>query len=434
MSTHPAAAPRVHYAWIVAGITFVTLLAAAGIRATPGVLIVPFEHEFGWTRATISLAVSVNLILYGLMGPFSAALVDRLGARTTMICAMVILGIGVSLTSLMTASWQLVLLWGIVVGAGSGMIALALAATVVNRWFAERRGLVMGALTASTATGQLIFLPFLAMIIESYGWRPAVLTIAGIGLLTLLPITLFMRNRPDDLGLARYGQAGTPPAAPPHLGNPVLAALETLGQGLRSRDFWLLAASFFICGLSTNGLIGTHLIPACIDQGIPEVMAASLLALMGVFDFIGTTASGWLSDRWNNNYLLCWYYGLRGLSLLFLPLALAHPGLGLTAFAVFYGLDWIATVPPTLRLTANVFGREQAGMMFGWIVASHQVGAAVASFGAGAIRTYIGDYFDAFMISGLACLVAAGLVLLIGRRRVRRDEVPAEGAAAPARA
>jgi len=268
---------------------------------------------------------------------------------------------------------------------------------------------------------------------ESYGWRPAVLTIAGIGLLTLLPITLLMRNRPDDLGLARYGQAGTPPAAPPRLGNPVLAALETLGHGLRSRDFWLLAASFFICGLSTNGLIGTHLIPACIDQGIPEVMAASLLALMGVFDFIGTTASGWLSDRWNNNYLLCWYYGLRGLSLLFLPLALAHPGLGLTAFAVFYGLDWIATVPPTLRLTANVFGREQAGMMFGWIVASHQVGAAVASFGAGAIRTYIGDYFDAFMISGLACLVAAGLVLLIGRR-VRRDEVPAKGVAAQAQA
>jgi MFS family permease len=242
-----------------------------------------------------------------------------------------------------------------------------------------------------------------------------------------------MRNRPDDLGLARYGQAGMPPAAPPRLGNPVLAALETLGQGLRSRDFWLLAASFFICGLSTNGLIGKHLIPACIDQGIPEVMAASLLALMGVCDFIGTTASGWLSDRWNNNYLLCWYYGLRGLSLLFLPLALTHPGLGLTAFAVFYGLDWIATVPPTLRLTANVFGREQAGMMFGWIVASHQVGAAVASFGAGAIRTYIGDYFDAFMISGIACLVAAGLVLLIGRR-VRHDEVPAEGAAAPARA
>jgi sugar phosphate permease len=430
-SITPTASPRLHYAWIVAAITFVTLLAAAGIRATPGVLIVPLEKEFGWSRANISLAVSINLVLYGFMGPFSAALVDRLGARVTMLCAMATLGIGVSLTSLMTANWQLVVLWGIVVGAGSGMIALALAATVVNRWFAERRGLVMGVLTASTATGQLVFLPFLAMIIESYGWRAAVLTIAGVGLLTLVPVGLLMRNRPEDLRLAPYGQIGQAPPAPTKLGNPVLAALETLGRGLRSRDFWLLAASFFICGLSTNGLIGTHLIPACIDDGIPEVMAASLLALMGVFDFIGTTASGWLSDRWNNNYLLCWYYGLRGLSLLFLPLALAHPGISLTAFAVFYGLDWIATVPPTVRLTANIFGREQAGMMFGWIVASHQVGAAVASFGAGAIRTYYGDYFDAFVISGVSCLVAAGLVLLIGRR-VRRNPLEAEGATAAA--
>jgi sugar phosphate permease len=427
----PSSAGRsLHYGWIVAAITFVTLLAAAGIRATPGVLIVPLEQEFGWSRASISFAISINLVLYGFMGPFSAALVDRLGTRATMLIAMATLGVGVCLTSLMTATWQLVLLWGVVVGAGSGMIALALSATIVNRWFAERRGLVMGVLTASTATGQLVFLPFLAAIVERWGWRPAVLTIAGIGLLTLIPVGFFMRNRPSDLGLAPYGQAGPAPA-PVAIGNPVTMALETLGEGLRSRDFWLLATSFFICGLSTNGLIGTHLIPACIDQGIPEVMAASLLAMMGVFDFIGTTLSGWLSDRWNNNWLLCWYYGLRGLSLLFLPMALESPGLALTAFAVFYGLDWIATVPPTLRLTANIFGKARAGMMFGWIVASHQIGAAVASFGAGAIRTYFGDYFDAFVTAGAFCLVAAAMVLLIGRRR-QGERVAVESAAATA--
>jgi sugar phosphate permease len=424
----PSTRAPVHYAWIVIAITFVTLIAAAGIRATPTVLMVPLEQDFGWSRASISLAQSINLVLYGLMGPFSAALVDRLGARATMLGAMTTLAIGVGLSSLMTAQWQLVLLWGVIVGGGSGMIALALAATVVNRWFSERRGLVMGVLTASTATGQLIFLPFLAAIIERYGWRPAVLTIAAIGFLTVLPITLFMRNRPADLGLAPYGHIGAAPALPPRAGNAVIAALATLGEGLRSRDFWLLAGSFFICGLSTNGLIGTHLIPACIDEGIPEVMAASLLALMGVFDFVGTTLSGWLSDRWNNNYLLSWYYSLRGISLLFLPLALSHPGIGLTVFAVFYGLDWIATVPPTLRLTANIFGKEKAGMMFGWIVAGHQVGAAVASFGAGLIRTYWGDYYDAFVISGASCLLAAALVLLIGRR-TRRDRAAAEVAA-----
>ncbi len=420
-----------HYGWIVAAITFLTLLAAAGIRATPGVLMVPLEQEFGWTRASISFAVSINLLLYGFMGPFSAALVDRLGARRTILAGMALLAAAVGLTSLMTANWQLVLLWGIAVGAGSGMVALALAATIVNRWFAERRGLVMGALTASTATGQLIFLPILATIIEHAGWRAAVLSIAGAGALTLPLVFFLMRDRPEDIGLLPYGQQG--PAAPaPRLRNPVAAAFETLGEGLRSRDFWMLATSFFICGLSTNGLIGTHLIPACIDHGIPEVMAASLLAMMGVFDFFGTTISGWLSDRWNNNWLLAWYYGLRGLSLLFLPAALnADSGVALTAFAVFYGLDWIATVPPTLRLTANIFGKEKAGMMFGWIVAGHQVGAAVASVGAGAIRTYLGDYFDAFMVSGTTCLAAAVLVLFIGRR-LRRDgvAVPAEAASA----
>jgi sugar phosphate permease len=427
----PPAQRRLHYAWIVAAITFVTLLAAAGIRATPGVLMVPLEQDFGWSRASISFAVSINLILYGLMGPFSAALVDRLGARTTMLIGMATLAIGVSLTSLMTATWQLVLLWGFVVGGGSGMIALTLAATVVNRWFSERRGLVMGMLTASTATGQLVFLPFLAAVVEHYGWRPAVLTIACIAALTLPVIWLVMRNRPADMGLAPYGEVGNVPPVPRAAGNPFLAALTALGEGMRSRDFWLLAGSFFICGLSTNGLIGTHLISACIDEGIPEIMAASLLAMMGIFDFFGTTLSGWLSDRWNNNYLLCWYYGLRGLSLLFLPMALANPGWSLTAFAVFYGLDWIATVPPTLRLAANVFGKEKAGVMFGWIAASHQVGAAVAAFGAGAIRTYVGDYFNAFMVAGFFCLVAAGLVLLIGRK-TRRDRIEVEGDAVAA--
>ncbi len=415
---------RLHYGWIVAAITFVTLLAAAGIRATPGVLIVPLEQEFGWTRASISLAVSINLVLYGFLGPFSAALVDRLGARRTMVIAMATLAVGVSLTSLMSATWQLVLLWGIVVGTGSGMMALALAATVVNRWFSQHRGLVMGVLTASTATGQLVFLPFLASLVEHYGWRVAVLTIAGVGLCTVPLIALFMRNRPADLGLTPLGDAvGTPPI-PVSKGNPIVAAFEALGEGVRSRDFWLLAGSFFICGLSTNGLIGTHLIPACFDHGIPEVMAASLLATMGIFDFIGTTASGWLSDRWNNRYLLCWYYALRGISLLFLPMALDSSFIGLGAFAVFYGLDWIATVPPTVRLAADIFGKEKAGMMFGWIVAAHQVGAAVAAFGAGYVRDNAGDYFHAFMIAGFACFVAAMMVLRVGHR-ARPDRLPA---------
>jgi sugar phosphate permease len=405
------------------------LLAAAGLRSSPGVLIVPLEQEFGWSRATISAAVSVNLVLYGLMGPFSAALLDSLGVRLTISVALLLVAIGISLTTLMTAPWQLVLLWGVVVGAGTGMAALALAATVVNRWFSHRRGLVMGVLTASTATGQLLFLPLMAWVVEAYGWRLAVLGIAAVGLLVLPPVMLFMRNRPSDVGLPPYGEREVlpPPAAPTV--NPAMAALAALGRGLRSRDFWLLSATFFICGCSTNGLIGTHLIPSCIDHGIPEVRAAGLLAAMGVFDLVGTTASGWLSDRFDNRYLLFWYYGLRGLSLIYLPYALDLSFYGLSVFAIFYGLDWIATVPPTVRLAANAFGKEQVGIMFGWIAAAHQLGAATAAYGAGAVRTVTGSYLGAFVGAGGLCILAAILALMVGVSRRGRPAVASPAAA-----
>lgn len=405
-----------HYSWIVAALTFLALLIAAGIRATPSVLIVPLEHEFGWSRATISLAISINLVLYGLIGPFAAAVLEQIGIRRTMVFALALLGIGVSLTTLMTAPWQLVLLWGVIVGSGTGVIALVLGAIVVNRWFAKRRGLVLGVLTASTATGQLVFLPMLASVVERFGWRSAVLIVAGVSLAIIPLIALLMRDRPSEVGLQALGEQSETVETRQRTVNPIATTLSALWLGMRSPDFWLLSGSFFICGLSTNGLIGTHLIPACIDHGIPEVKAAGLLAVMGIFDFVGTTASGWLSDRWNNRYLLFWYYGLRGLSLIFLPFSFDPHFYGLSVFAVFYGLDWIATVPPTVRLTTNVFGKEKAGVMFGWIVAAHQLGAATAAFGAGALRTWLGTYLHAFILAGVMCLIAAVFVLRIGQR------------------
>ena len=407
---------RLHYGWIVAAVTFVLLLSAAGIRSTPSVLIVPLEKEFGWTRATISLAVSVNLLLYGLFGPFAAALMDRFGVRRVILASLSFVAAGVGLTAVMRASWHLVVLWGVVVGLGTGTTALVLGAYIANRWFAARRGLVTGLLTASTATGQLIFLPTLASAVVNHGWRAAALIVSAVALGMVPLIALFMRNEPSDVGLRPYGAADDAPVSQaPAGGNPAAAALSSLAHGVRSREFWLLAGSFYICGASTNGLIGTHLIPASMEHGIAEVTAASLLAAMGVFDLIGTTVSGWLTDRWDSRYLLCWYYGLRGLSLLFLPYALGTQFLAIAAFGVFYGLDWVATVPPTVRLTADVFGKRDVGVMFGWISAAHQLGAATAAFGAGALRTWLGGYQVAFMASGLLCLLAAGLVIRIGQ-------------------
>jgi MFS family permease len=412
---------RVHYAWVMFGTTFAVLLVAAAIRATPGVVIVPLEHEFGWSRATISGAIGVNLLLYGLMGPFTAALAERIGIRRTMAIAMALLAGALFLATGMRHPWQLVVLWGLLVGVGSGMAATVLAAAVVTRWFHARRGLVMGALTASTATGQLLFLPLLARVVEEDGWRWAIRIVSGAALVLAPLAYAFVRETPASMGLLPYGATAEVPP-PASRGNPVVVAFRTLGRATRRRDFWLLAGTFFVCGASTNGLIGTHLIPACLDHGIPEVRAAGLLAVMGMFDLVGTTASGWLTDRWDSRRLLFTYYALRGLSLIFLPDALHDAGAGLNVFSIFYGLDWIATVPPTVKLATDAFGKDDAPIVYGWVFAAHQVGASIAALGAGVVRTALGDYRLAFMASGGLCLGAALLALAIGRGRARERE------------
>ena len=401
---------RLHYGWVVAGVTFVILLVGAGVRATPGVLMVPLETEFGWNRTAISFAVAVNIALFGLIGPFAAAVMNRFGVRRVLLVALVIMTGAVAATTLMQSEWHLVLLWGVLVGGGTGATSMILAAIIATRWFDAHRGLVLGALSAANATGQLVFLPLLASLAEQRGWRTAALVVAAAAALVFLIVMALMRDRPEDLGLKPYGARESTVAA-----GPALSPIGALALAVRSRAFWVLAGTFFICGASTNGLIGTHLIAACHDHGIPAVRAAGLLAMMGLFDILGTTASGWLTDRLPSRHLLFGYYTLRGLSLLWLPFTLEQ-GSGLGWFAVFYGLDWIATVPPTVRLTTEAFGRENTGVVYGWISASHQVGASLAAFGAGAIRTSLGDYQGAFWAAGLLCLIAGASFLTIGRR------------------
>jgi len=406
---------RIHPAFVVAGAVFVVLLCGAAVRATPSILIVPLEREFGWSRALLSSAVSVNLVLYGLVGPFAAALMERFGIRRTVLASLALICAGVALTSQMRASWQLVLCWGVLVGLGTGTTAMVLGATVVNRWFVQRRGTMMGILTASTATGQMIFLPLEAQVVERQGWRTVALLVAGVVALLLPLVALLVRDRPGDVGVLPYGADPQIPPHEPSRQNPFANALRVLRESAHKPDFWLLAGSFFVCGASTNGLVGTHLVPACMDHGIPEVRAAGLLAVMGIFDLVGTTASGWLSDRFDSRKLLFWYYGLRGLALLWLPQAFDAQVLGLPLFAIFYGLDWIATVPPTVRLTTEAIGVRDAPIAFGWIVASHQIGAGVGALGAGVIRSSLTTYTPAWVAAGAICLMAAVIVLRIGR-------------------
>ncbi len=409
-----------HYAWIVAAVAFTTMLVAAGVRSSPGILVVPLENEFGWSRATISLAVGINILLYGATGPFVAALMNRFGVRRMMLFALTMMGTGVALTPFMQHSWHLILLWGVVVGLGAGTTANVLAVTVATRWFTKHRGMVTGVMLTSTATGQLLFLPLLAYISTTAGWRMVSVTVACCAFVLLPLVYLLMRDRPQDIGLAPYGETEVAKPVEPSKGNFVGEAFAALREGLRSRDYMLLAASFFICGASTNGLIGTHLIPACIDAGIPEIAGASLLASMAIFNFIGTTGSGYLSDRYDNRTLLAIYYGLRGLSLIMLPFSFSS-FYTLTLFVAFYGLDWFATVPPTVKITTRLFGREKAPIMFGWLMCCHQIGGASAAFFGGVMRQELGTYLQAFIISGLMCLVGALVVLLIDLKPEARE-------------
>lgn len=404
-----------NYAFVVAGAIFFALLAAAGLRAAPGVLILPLEKAFGWDRGSISAAAAVGIFLYGLTGPFAAALMQSFGLRKTVTLALILMSVSTGLSAFMTTTWQYVATWGVLAGFGSGAVAMVLGATVVNRWFVARRGLMLGLLTASTATGSLIFLPGMALIADHGGWKPVVITVSIVTLVLAPLVWLLIPERPSDVGLKPYGAPEDYEAPAPLNGKNALAyAFEALGRATKTRTFWLLFLGFFICGLTTNGLVGVHMIAFCGDRGMPEVKAAGLLALMGLFDLIGTTASGWLTDRYDSRKLLFVYYVLRGLSLIYLPFS-DFSVVSLSAFAVFYGLDWIATVPPTVRLATQAFGERDGPIVFGWIAAGHQVGAATAAIGAGIIRAQQGQYVEAFIIAGMAGLLAGVASLMIRR-------------------
>ncbi|MEO3797717.1 MFS transporter [Nonomuraea sp. B10E15] len=406
-----------HRAWYVAAVAFVTILGAAGFRATPGVLITPLREEFGWSAGTISLAVSINLVLYGLTAPFAAALMDRFGMRRVVAVALLLIACGSGLTVLMTASWHLLLLWGVLVGLGTGSMALVFAATVVDRWFVRHRGLVTGVLTASGATGQLVFLPVLAHLAQGSGWRFASLTVAAAALAVVPFVWWLLRDRPEDVGTTALGARPGAVRAAPSTANATLRAVTVLAAAARTRPFWMLAGGFAICGASTNGLVSTHFIPAAHDHGMAEPVAAGLLAVIGIFDVVGTVASGWLSDKIDPKMLLGVYYGLRGLSLMVLPgLFAATTEPSMLIFIVFYGLDWVATVPPTVALCRRVYGADGA-VVFGWVFGAHQVGAAIAAFGAGLTRDHLGAYDLAWYAAGALCLVAAGMSLAIGHAR-----------------
>ena len=415
---------RIHRAWLVAGVTFLVLLASAAFRSSFGVMVVPLEDEFGWSRGATSLAVSVNLLFYGITAPFAAALMERFGVRRIIAGAMLLIAFGIGMTTLMTSSWQLTLLWGLLVGLGAGATALVFGALIANRWFASKRGLVLGILGTAFATGQLLFLPLISHTIESSGWRTAALGIAGLCLLTVPLVLLFIRDRPADVGLRPYGAQGDETReeqAVNTTGNGWQAAqtaITALRGAARTKVFWLLAGTFFVCGWTTNGIISTHFVPAMHDHGMGATTAAGLLAIVGICDIIGTIGSGWLTDRFNPRVLLFIYYGLRGIALIALPVIIgpdvAPP---LIVVMILFGLDWVATVPPTVTLCREAFGADRGAIVFGWVFAAHMIGAAAAASVSGLMRSVTGDYWSSWMLAGALALAAAVACLAIPRRR-----------------
>ncbi|WP_354256734.1 MFS transporter [Agrococcus sp. UYP10] len=436
---------RLHPAWIVAAVAFLALVGAAGFRAAPSVLMVPIETELGFSRTELSTAVGLNILLYGLMAPFAAALMERFGLKRVTAAALVVIAGGAALGTLAQHPWVLLLTWGVMIGLGTGSMALVFAAVVTQRWFVRHRGTVSGVLTAGSATGQLVFLPPTAWLATEWGWREASLLVA-LGALAVVPLVLlFLHDSPAARGVTPFGAPdaaagddaepgaravaapGVEPRRSPRT-NPARAAIDGLREAVRHRTFWALAAGFAICGATTNGLIGTHFIPAAHDHGMPQTAAAGLLALVSIFDIAGTVLSGWLTDRWNPRLLLVIYYVGRGLSLMALPFLLsAEVQPPMVVFIVFYGLDWVATVPPTMALCREHFG-ERAPVIFGWVFASHQIGAAIASVLVGVVRDAMGHYTVAWFAAAGLCVVAALVSLSVRRDRtpeVELDTVPA---------
>ena len=403
----------IHRAWWIVLITFLTLISAAAFRSTTGVMLVPLEDEFGWSRSLTSGAVALNLLMYGLTAPFAATLIERFSMRRVVAIALLLVSSGLLLTTIMTAGWQLIVLWGLFVGFGTGCLALVFGAAVANRWFVQNRGLITGIFSAGYATGSMIFLPLLTFMINNHGWRSASITVATFAAVLSPIVYIFLRDRPSDIGLLPYG-ATEEPEMGPAVPATARGAIEVLITSMRHPAFWVLAFTFFVCGWSTNGLIGTHFIPAAHDHGMPATTAASLLAIVGIFDLIGTIGSGWLTDKVSSIWLLVFFYGMRGLALLTIPVVLGpHVEPPLLFFIVFYGLDWIATVPPTVQLCREYFGLARSGVVYGWVFASHMIGAAIAASFAGWIRTSQGDYKIAWYTASLLCLIAAGSLFLL---------------------
>ena len=404
-----------YYGWFILAICFLTTLTSAGVRSSPSVLIHPLEAEFGWSRALIASAVSMNLLLFGIAAPISGWLIDRFGPRKVMLGSLTLLILGVSGTMTMNQFWQFFLVWGVIVGLGAGGVGSVLTATVGNRWFVAKRGLVLGILGSASSAGQIIFLPLFMAMITYAGWRLGSMALIVVALILLPLIYLFMRDDPAEVGLEPYGAGQSKVASSSGLaglrGMRSGKASITLREVVRAPTFWLLAGSFFVCGGTANGLIGTHLIPHEIDLGIPQIAAASILGVMGGLNIVGTIFSGWMIDRVQPQRWLALVYALRGVSLLVLPFV--QDVSGFFVFAVIYGLDWFATVPPSMAITADTFGRENVGKVYGWIFMSHQIGAAIMASSAGALRTWLGDYQFAFLSGGVIAMIAAGLALQI---------------------
>ncbi len=411
------AARGIHYGWVMAALAFFYVLFSSSALGITAVLIKPMSDQLGFTIGEISASQGLRFTLFGLVAPFAGGLVLRYGPRRMVALSGVLSLLGLLLTATMTTRLELWAGFGVLLGLAPGLTALQLSAVISSRWFTRHRGLVVGLLNGAIATGTLLFMPLGAWISEQWGWRAALVP-TTIGLFVMMVLfVLLTKDRPQELGLAPLGEASMPPIPPRPTGNFVLLSLKALRLGSEQLVFWVLAATFFICGLSSYGLTQTHFVPFCGDLGFPLVTSANLLAMIGVCDLIGTIGSGWLSDRYDNRWLLATYYGLRGVSLVWLVTSDVSL-VAMIAFAVVYGLDFIATVPPTVRLTVSAFGREMGPAVFGWIFAAHQVGVGFMATSAGVSRDALGTYGPAFLVAGALCIVAAAAFLLVRRAPV----------------
>jgi MFS family permease len=412
---------HIHYAWIILGLAFLALLSAQGVRLSFGAFIAPWENEFSTNRGIISLVAFISYAVFGFSQPIIGRLIDQYGVRTILSYSVLLIGISTILTFFATTPWQLMIIYGFIASIGFGGASNVAGSVAITNWFVEKRGFAVGLMSAGTAGGQLLLVPLSLFLINELGWKLTVVVLGLFLVIVVFPLLLiFLRTHPSEKNSTPLGAKESIPLADSENKKEVnTVSIITL---LKKKEFLFLLLPFFVCGVTTSGLIDTHLIPFAQYCGISTTVTGTAVSLLAAFNITGTIFSGYLADRFSCRIMLTFLYGSRALTIVFLLLLIGEPIMMgfflsesylLVIFAISFGIVDFATVAPTVKLATEYFRGLSVGVIFGWLFLSHQLGAAIGAYLPGVLFDITGNYTSSFIYSLLLLIGASCLCFML---------------------